>query len=289
MDWKFLEKLANEGELQSSWESEMILQQVHAQIIDAAYAARIGRQIFKPIQMNAGAALEFRLETKNSINFQRVGEGALLLKDIENYSTATVTPVKYGDSIVISSEMIDDSNWDLIRRNIVALGNQAGLKEDALVVAAMANGTYGFYGGTSSSHRVTTTGTELDIVDIVNAMVYPMTDDCAPNVMLLHPKQVGELNQIDTFVEADKVGSRVTFEKGFVGRIFGLDCIVSSSCTADRVYVLETGRAGVILIRRDLSTKLFEVPERDSRGIACTFREAAQVLYPEAGCDIVVS
>lgn len=288
-DWKVLEKLVDEGELITSWESELVKEQIYAQIIDAAYANRVGRQILKPVQLNAGSALNFELETKNSISFNRVAEGSLLWKDVENYTEITVTPVKYGTSIGIAQEAIDDANWDLIKRNLTALGIQAGLKEDALVVAAMANSTYGFYGGTTSSHRVTTTGTELDIVDIVSAIVYPRTDDCNPNVMLLNPKQEGELNQIDTFVEADKVGNRTTFEKGFIGRIYGLDCIVSSSCTADRVYILETARAGVIVIRRDLSTSLFDVPERDSKGVACTFREAAQVLYPEAGCDIVVS
>ena len=289
MDYKFLEKLANEGELITSWESELVQEQIYAQIIDAAYANRVGRQILKPVQLNAGSALNFELETKNSITFNRVAETGLLLKDVENYTEVIVTPVKYGCSVAIAREAIEDMKWDVIKRNLTALGIQAGLKEDALVVAAMADSTYGFYAGTGSSHRVTTTGTELDIVDIVNAIVYPRTDDCNPNIMLLNPKQEGELNQIDTFVEADKVGNRTTFEKGFIGRIYGLDCIISSSCTADRVYILDTSRAGVIVIRRDLSTSLFEVPERDSRGIACTFREAAQVLYPEAGCDIVVS
>lgn len=287
--FRHLEQLADEGELQYSWETEIVREQLHGMILDAAYAARVGRQLFSVVQLKAGHELKVTKETKNSVDFIKAAEGAEGIVDVEAYSQDTITPEKYFAIPVVSSEIREDANWDVIKRNIKACGIQAGLKEDANIVAAMADSTYGFYAGTSNAHRVTTSGTEIDVVDIVNAIRLPKTDDYYPNVMLIHPTQEAELNQIDTFVEADKVGSRVTFEKGFCGRIYGLDVIVSSSCTENYAYVLDQRWAGMLVVRRPLTTKTFEIPTRDSIGISVTFRQKAQVVQPNAGCDIVVS
>jgi len=285
--YRSLEQLADEGQLVYSMEKEVVREQIHAQIIDAAYAARIGRQIFKPIQQKAGHSLKFTLETANSIAFNKVAETAEIPIDREAYTQVEITPEKYGALPSMSTEIREDANWDLLRRNLVRCGTMAGLKEDSLVIAAMADSTYGF--NAVESHRVTTTGSELDIVDILGAIKYPEEDNYYPNLMVIHPTQKYELNQIDTFVEADKLGNRSAFEKGFCGRIFGLDVIVSPTCTENYAYVLDTRHAGVIVIRRPLTTKVFETPSRDTISIAVTFREAAKVLLAKAGADIVVS
>ena len=281
-----LEQLADTGELMTNWESELVKQQLYNQVKDAAYAARVGRQLFDFIRLSAGSALDFVLEDKDSINFTRVGEGATLPVDVEAYTKVSVTPAKYGAQVIMSSEIREDANWDLVRRNLRRMGTMAGLKEDALIVAAMANGTTGF--AATANHAFNSTGTELDIVDIVTAVKRIKENDYYPNVMLIHPTQEAELNQIDTFVEADKVGSRATFEKGFCGRIFGLDVVTSSSCTENKVYILDSREAGVLVARRPLTMKAYDRPDRDSVAVAVTFREAARVLRSAAGCEITV-
>lgn len=281
-----IEKLASHGALMRDWESEVIKQQLFAQIKDAAYAARVGRQLFDYVKLTAGSALDFDLEDKDSITFTKLGEGVTIPYDAEAYTKVTVTPAKYGATVMMSSEMKEDANWDLLRRNVRRMGTMAGLKEDALIVAAMADATYGF--AATTNHAFNSSGTELDIVDIVTAVKRVKENDYYPNVMLIHPTQEAELNQIDTFVEADKVGSRATFERGFCGRIFGLDVITSSSCTEDKVYVLDSREAGVYVERRPLTMKAFEVPEKDSVAVAVTFRGAARVLRSAAGCEITV-
>jgi len=102
------------------------------------------------------------------------------------------------------------------------------------------------------------------------------------------------LRQIDTFVEASKLGSREMLLTGQVGTIFGMKVFVTRNAYAGQTateyaWVLDTNEAGVLVVRRPLTMRTYEIPERDSIGIACTFRAEARVLRPEAGCRITIS
>jgi hypothetical protein len=163
----------------------------------------------------------------------------------------------------------------------------AGLKEDSIIFTALGDSTYGF--PSQTGHSITSIGTELDIPDITGSIYHIEDHNYFPNVLVINPKQKAELNEIDTFVEADKVGSRIAFEKGFAGRIYGLDTIVTTAVAADTAYMLDTREAGMLVVRRPLTVKPFEIPERDSVGAAITFRAAAQVLQAKAGTKITVS
>lgn len=282
---KTLEELAEHGELMYAWETELVKQQLYDVIKDAAYAARVGRQLVEVVQLKAGAALDFVLETVDSLVMRRITEGATIPVDVESYSKVTVTPVKYGNQVIISQEIREDANWDIMRRNLRRCGTQVGLKEDAIIFAAFADGTYGF----GTENAVTSAGTELDIVDILSGIKEIKQEKYYPNVMVIHPTQESELNQIDTFVEADKLGSRITFERGFCGRIFGLDVVVTPTLSASTAYILDTREAGVLVIRRPLTMRAYEIPERDSVATAVTFREEARVLRAKAGATVTVS
>ena len=282
-----LEELADQGQLLYSWESELVKQQLYDVIKEASIAARVGRQLVDVVNLKAGAALDFVLADKDSITFRRVGESANIPIDVESYTKHTVTPVKYGDVILVSAEIQEDANWDVMRRNLRQAGREAGVKEDEIIFSALGDSTYGF--PSETNHDYTSAGTEISIADITGMMKLVEENDYFPNALVLHPEQVNELRQIDTFVEADKVGSRITFEKGFVGRIFGMDVVTTSTVGASTGYLLDTREAGVLVVRRPLTMKTYEIPERDSLGAALTFRAEARCLRPKAGCKLTVS
>ncbi len=285
--FRTLEELADEGELMYEWETELVREQLYKQIKDAAYAARVGRQLVDVINLKAGANLKITQETVDSITVNRIEPGARFLIDVEAYTQATITPVKYGGVIQMTAEIKEDANWDIMRRNITRWGTKMGLKEDSIIFDALGDGTYGF--PSQSGHNYTSAGTEIDIPDIVGMIKHVREHDYFPNVMVLHPEQISELNQIDTFVEADKVGSRATFEKGFCGRIYGLDVIENTTVGASTGYLLDTREAGVLVIRRPLTVKPFEIPERDAYAATVSMRCAARVLWAKAGCKLTVS
>lgn len=282
-----LEELADQGQLLYSWETELVKQQLYDVIKEASIAARVGRQLVDVVNLKSGAALDFVLADKDSMAFRRIGESVNIPIDVESYTKHTVTPVKFGDVILVSAEIQEDANWDVMKRNLRQAGREAGVKEDDIIFDALGDGTYGF--PSEAGHDYTSAGTEIAIADITGMMKLVEENDYFPNALVLHPEQINELRQIDTFVEADKVGSRITFEKGFVGKIFGMDVVTSTTVGASYGYLLDTREAGVLVVRRPLTMKTYEIPERDSLGAALTFRTEARCLRPKAGCKLTVS
>lgn len=292
-----LEELASQGELIYSWETELVRQQLHNVIWDAMYATAVGRQLVDVVPLKAGAALDVVVEDKDSLKMHFVAEGATMVTDVESYTKRTITPIKYGCIVSMSHEIKEDANWDLMKRNLRRAGTQAGLQEDSLVFTAFNDSTYGFSSATSgagNSHAVTSQGTEMSVYDIAAMMKVIEEDDYVPNVLVVHPTQTSELRQIDTFVEADKVGSDVAFQKGFVGKIFGMDVVRTTKAWVDQTssqyaWALDTREAGMLVVRRPLTVRAFEIPERDAVAAAVSFRAEAGVLAPKAGAKLTIS
>lgn len=285
-----LEQLANEGTLVTEYESELVKTQLYDKIFDASIEARVGRQVVNVIKMTGGTTQDIITADKDSMEFRRIGAGANFPIDVEQYTKLSVTPVKWGNSFVITSESQEDSNWDIIKMNLKKAGLEAGVREDRIILDAFNDSTYGFISDTGQI--VTSAGTELSVADIADAMETIEDDDYRPDTLILHPTQVGELRQIDTFVEADKVGSRETWLKGFVGKIFGMNVLITTSAwlggTTDYAWCFDSNYAAALVVKRPLTVKPFVLPQRDSLGVTVSFREEAIVLQPKAGCRIYI-
>jgi len=286
-----LEELAAEGELMYSWETELVKQQLYDIIKEAMYAKTVGRQLVDVIPLKAGHEMDFVLADKDSMKMRFVTEGATFMTDVEAYTKRTITPIKYGNLVVISQEIREDANWPVMKRNLKIAGVQAALKEDYLVFTAFNDSTYGI--SSDSNQYANSSGTELSIYDIATGMKAIEDDDYEPNTIVLHPTQVAELRQIETFVEADKVGSDITMQRGFVGKIFGMDVIRTTKAYIDQTtsqyaWILDTTALGVLVVKRPLTMRAFEMPERDAVATAISFREEAGVLRPKAGYKITI-
>lgn len=277
---KSIEKLADQGELFTNLESETIQTQFYEQIVDAAKRERVGRQLVDVVKLRKGSTLRFVLEDKNSLGFREIGEGTEIPADVESYSKIEVSPTKYGNRIPISSEMREDSKWNLLKRNLKRAGYKAGLKEDNIIFNTFSD---------EAGLTISSDGTELALSDIVEARRKVNQEDFSADTIVMNPKQVAELQLIDTFTEADKIGTTETIRNGFVGKIFGLNVIETPTISKDTVYVMDSKVAGVLVVKRPLTQKMYEVPERDSYEVALTFRKAAKVLRGDSIAKITVS
>jgi N4-gp56 family major capsid protein len=282
---KSLQELADSGVLFKSAESELVKENLFNIIKEASIAAPVGRQIVDVINMQYGSTLDFDLADKDSMKVRVVAEGAEIPLDAESYTKKSVTPSMYGVRVGITNRMIEDANWDLVQRNLREAGRRVGLKEDEIIFNALEDTTNGF----PSENAVTSAGTELAIADIVSAMKEVENNDYVPNVMVLNPEQVSELRQIDTFVEADKVGDRRVFERGWVGKIYGLDTIITTQLDAASVLVMDKNEAGGLVVRRPLTVEKWKEPIRDLTQAVVTTRMAAVCFRPKAGAKITVS
>lgn len=279
MAMKTLQQLADEGLFTKTAEQKLIKQQLFDMIKDSAQKNAIGRQVVQVIPLRQGSSLDFDLADASSMKVRKMSEAGEAPLTRETYSKITVTPVKYGGNVKITTEMIEDSNFELIERNLRQMGREMGNKETEIILDS-------FH---SNFTAVPSAGTELGIVDITAAMTQIETADYSPNAMVLHPTQVNELRNIDTFVEADKVGDRRTFENGFVGRIFALDSVISTIQTSNTVDVLDTNEAGALVIRRPLTVERWNDPLRDLVNATVTQRMAAVTFRATAGATITVS
>jgi hypothetical protein len=187
--------------------------------------------------------------------------------------------------------MIEDSNWDLIQRNLREAGRRMGLKEDSIIFTALEDATNGFPSATTggTSHAITSGGTELALSDLTEAARVIDQENYVPNTLVLNPKQFKELRDLDTLTEADKIGDRRMYEKGWVGKIYGMDTILTNTVSADTAIVLDKNDGGGLVIRRPLTVEKWKEPIRDLTEAVVSTRMAAVCFRPEAGAVITVS
>ena len=293
---KTLEQLASEGELFESFESELVKQQLHNIIKQAAVDERIGRNLINVINSKSGRNYDIPVADKGTMTFRKVGEGAMYPLDAESYTKKTAVINKWANRVVVSQEMKEDANYDVLKQQLMRMGLEAGVKEDYIIFSAFADSTYGFITATtnSTSHNYSTSGTELAIVDLVTARQLTSSNSMPADYLCIHPTQTAELQQIDAFVEADKTGNTATHMNGFQGKLFGMKVLESvttwlEQSTTQYAWVLNSKYAGSLVMRRPLTTKTYEIPARDAVAIAASFRCGAICERPAAGVRITIS
>ena len=229
--------------------------------------------------MIQGSSFSYNLEDPDSISIREVAEGAEIPLDNLAYSSTTVTPVKYGVSIRITREMMEDSQFELLQGSIRAAGRRLAENETKLVLTAL--------DGTAND---ITGGATLTIANITQAMQNVEDSDFVPTDVLLGNEAVNDLRNIDTFVEADKAGNTEMMTRGFIGRLYGMMVSRFSSSTQavpsanhkKYAYVFDRAETYGIAIKRDITVENFDLPSYDMQGAAITQRITTTLIRSSA-------
>ncbi len=253
--------------------------------VDKALLPReLAAMVIGPGQIQ-GSSFTINLEAKDSINpIELVAEGAEIPLRSLDFETVTVTPKKYGVSVRITREMTEDSQFELLQRNIRAIGKRFADKETDLILAAITAGTGATTGGGAA---VTIANITESIFDIENA-------DFEPTDLIVGNEVANDLRNIDTFVEANKAGNTQMMSTGFIGTIYGLSVSrfstnAGSNATATDAYIIDRNEAYMLAIKRDLTVENFDLPLYDMQGAAITWRFDVQVLRSNAISKITSS
>ncbi len=238
----------------------------------------LAAMVWGPAQIQ-GPTLPINLETPDSIAIREIGEGAEVTLDNTEFTSTTVTPRKYGTAIRITREMIEDSQFELLQRNIRAVGRRLAENEQNLVLTAL--------DGTAND---ITGGAALTIANITTAMKNVEDNDFVPTDILIGNEAAFDIRNIDTFVEADKSGSTEMLQRGFIGRIYGLPVTrftpaataTPSTSHTKYVYVLDRSETYGIAIKRDITLENFDLPTYDMQGAVITQRIAVVLLRSAA-------
>ena len=224
-----------------------------------------------------GSSLDIDREDPNTLDVREIAEGADITIDQQTYDSVNIKPKKYGVGVRITREMLEDAKWNLLQRNIATAGKRFAENETNLVLLQL-----------DSAATTNTGGAAFTISDITKMMLDLEDKDYTPTTMLVGNEVLHDLRNIDTFVEADKLGSRQMLETGFVGRIYGLDVMRFSTNAAPSTtyskyaYVFDKSQAYYIVEKRPISIENFELPNNDMSAAVITQRIAVQIIRTQA-------
>jgi len=267
----------------SSSESEMIPSKIYDTVIESVKANLVlDKLVARKIGPRSipGSSITVVLHTKDSVTVQEVAEGSEIPIDTNAYESFTLTPVKYGYRPLITNEMIEDNQFDVIAMEIAEAGYQFAKKMDSILAAQIEAGAAAAGNTVSGADPIT-------VANIVTAMNKLEANDFTPTDMILSPEAAADIRNIDTFVEADK--AKVTDpSKRLIGTIFGMKVWVSSQVTSNYVYIIDRNYALITATKRPLTIENYKDNIRDMKGIVFTMRWTARYLRAGA-CAVITS
>ena len=266
----------------------LIPRKIHDTLIEAVDKNLIPRSeaalYFGPSDI-PGSSIDVDLVTPNTGNVRVVGEGAESPLDQVAYTSFNMKPVKYGVAVRITREMLEDSKWNLLAHNLKTLGKRFAENETKLILSdALDNATNTVSGGAA-----------ITIANITRAMQYLDDADYSPTTLFVGMEVLNDLRNIDTFVEAQRVGNRDMLERGFLGTIYGLNVVkfstnaAPSSTYSKYAYVTDKMHAFVISEKRPVTVANFEMPVYDMSAANVTQRIKVRYLRANAIAKITTS
>lgn len=268
--------------------SFLIVKKIYDTMIPEVEKALIPRQlaaiVFGPGDI-PGSSVDVNLEEVNSMKVRLIGEGSEIFLSDPEFTSFNLKPVKYGLRTNITKEMLEDGKWNLLQRAQSIAGKRFAENETSLIFSQSLDNA----GNTVSG------GAAVTVANITRAMQYLEDNDYQPTDMLLGPEVVYDIRNIDTFVEADKLGSREMLERGFIGSIYGMRLwrfsanAAPSTTYSKYAYVIDKDYAFVIAEKRPLTVETYNLPQSDTHGIAITHRFVSRYLRANAIAKITSS
>ncbi len=224
-----------------------------------------------------GSSIDIDREDPNTLAIREIGEGADITLDNQTYDSVNIKPKKYGVGIRVTTEMLEDGKWNLLARNITTAGKRFAEKETELVILQL-----------DSAATTNSGGVAFTISDITTGMLDLEDEDYNPTTLLIGNEVLSDLRNIDTFTEADKLGSREMLETGFVGTIYGLNVMrfstnaAPSSTYSKYAYIYDKNEAYYIVEKRPITVERFDLKSNDMSAATITQRIAVQILRTSA-------
>ena len=273
--------LGTEGQL-------LIPRKIHDTLIEEVDKALIPRSeaamYFGPTEI-PGSSIDVDLVTPNKMNIRIVAEGAVIPIDQSAYESFNLKPVKWGVALRITREMLEDAKWNMLMHNVQVAGKRFAENETSLILSdALGNRTHSVTGGAA-----------ITIANITRAMQYLDDADYTPTTLFVGNEVLNDLRNIDTFVEANKVGNTEMLQRGFLGTVYGLNVIkfstnaAPSSTYSKYAYVTDKKWAYVIAEKRPVTVENFEMPVYDMSAVSVTQRIKVRHLRADAIAEIITS
>ncbi len=259
---------------------DTLIEEVDKNLIPRSEAA----MYFGPTEIS-GSSYDVDLVAPNEMDIRIVAEGAEIPIDQSAYESFNLKPVKWGVALRITKEMLEDSKWNLLSHNIKVAGKRFAEKETTLVIEdALDNASNTVSGGAA-----------ITIANITRAMQYLDDEDYTGTTMFVGMEVLNDLRNIDTFVEANKIGNNDMLARGFLGTIYGLNVIkfstnaAPSSTYSKYAYITDKMHAYVIAEKRPVTIENFDMPVYDMSAASITQRIKVRHLRANAIAKITTA
>lgn len=264
--------------------SLLIVKKIHDQLItevDKNLIPRSEAAIFFGPGDIPGSSVDVDLVNENTMDVRLVAEGAEVPIDQVTYTSTNLKPYKYGVGIRITRELMEDAKWNLLQHNIMTAGKRLAENENSLVITAL-----------DTAANTVSGGAAITIANITRAIQYLEDADYTPSTFLVGNEVLNDLRNIDTFVEANKVGNTEMLTRGFLGNIYGMNVFrvsTNAGMTTTTAYVIDNKYAYMIAEKRPLTVENFMLPALDLQAATVTQRIAVKALRTSAIAKITTS
>lgn len=257
------------------------LGEIHSQVVEGAVAEQIGREMCwvvpttKPI-------VRFLLAKRGKA--YKAGEGTIL-SSAERMTKADCTISEEPKSKQFwSQSYFEDATWPVLHRQTVEIGYELGEAETTDVVTLFeAVADANLAGGAVVSIN---TGVNFGWSDLVKLWKAIRKANYRAGAVMLNPDEMEGLWNDDKFISQFYFGSLADVSRGILGQSYlGFKILVSTLVTSGVVTMTDVRPqfAGAALcVRRDVTIKPYENPEKDEYGVQGSERYGLRELRGKA-------
>jgi hypothetical protein len=254
------------------------LGKIHDTVVEAAKPKLIARNILDT--RTSTEALERFIRAKKSVAYVG-GEGAIARVSGERYDTVDIkTNVIVKDSVFWSKELAEDASWNVMSRQLEELGRSVADMETAKIIAlfeAIAAGDLATGAVIAGGAAVLSWAKTAEMWDAVEF------EDFEADTMFMHSRQMGQLFTATEFINSQYMpSSGMQMGQGRIGQAITMALYKSSKCTNGKIFGCSKYPAGVLLIRRDLTTEDFADPRANQYGVVASERIGYGILRSKA-------
>jgi len=262
-------------------ESETIESEIYDRIIAAVKDRLIANQLVGlrvgPDSI-PGDSITIDLMSKDKIVVEEIGEGAEFPDTREEFTSKTLTPIKYGLKLPVTREMVEDNKFDIVEHQVAEAGYQMQKKLDSLLLAAISSGSSSASNGVTASGGLTAAKLAEGISKL-EANGYTATDVIVDNNIAY------DLRLIDSFTEADKAGVNDPSQR-LIGKTWGAKVWTTENGTANYAYVIDRSHALCMAEKRPISVERFDEVTKDIVGAAVSARWKVNYLR-DGACAVI--
>lgn len=229
-----------------------------------------------------GSSIDINLQDVNTSAVRLTPEGSEVFLDQPSFSNLNLKPDKYGIAIRITREMLEDAQWNLLDFSIKLAGRRFAENVTSKIISDSLD----------SAANTVSGGAAVTIANITRAIQYLNDADATPTDFIIGMEVLNDLQNIDTFVEYQKVGNTEMLQRGFLGTIYGMNVIkvsTNAGMTTTSAYVIDRKYAIAFAEKRPVSLEKFELPTQDMSGAVITQRFKTKALRSTAIAKITSS